>query len=52
MDEALSATFDAVAVGVLVFNTHLLITEHKPDGVTFAYSLASDCRTLALFHVV
>jgi hypothetical protein len=52
MDEALSATLDAVAVGLLVLFTHLLITEDKPDGVTLADSLASDCRTLSLLHVV
>jgi hypothetical protein len=52
MDQALPTTFDAIAEGVLVFDTHFLITEDKPDGVTLTDSLTSDSRTLALFHVV
>ena len=52
MNEALSASVDTVAEGFLVFNAYLLVSEHEPDGVAIANSLASDSRSLALFHVV
>ena len=49
MNVAVSATMDAIAVGLLVFPTDILVTEYKANGITLTDSLASNQSLLPMF---